>query len=203
MARRLGGESEGEGQALGTQIIEVCNEYHQVGRPKTNRFFSPCCSCSSGAGQHGTGQGSSSKGRRMTPRPVAVSANHRGAKAVAELKNPSKDSVNPYYNSKYADLATVRDAVLPVLARHDLAVLQLPCELDNAAALTTLRILRANGSSPLKCQSKPSRGLPACPRNTCACSSGAWPTSPDTIPSAGRPGGNRTAAAPPCTGQSG
>jgi hypothetical protein len=59
-------------------------------------------------------------------------------KAVAELKNPSKDSVNPYYNSKYADLATVRDAVLPVLARHDLAVLQLPCELDNAAALTTL-----------------------------------------------------------------
>jgi hypothetical protein len=55
-------------------------------------------------------------------------------KAVAELKNPSKDSVNPYYNSKYADLATVRDAVLPVLARHDLAVLQLPCELDNAAA---------------------------------------------------------------------
>jgi hypothetical protein len=59
-------------------------------------------------------------------------------KAVAELKNPAKDSVNPFYNSKYADLATVRDAVLPVLARHDLAVLQLPCELDNAAALTTL-----------------------------------------------------------------
>ncbi|HXU24387.1 MAG TPA: ERF family protein [Tepidiformaceae bacterium] len=59
-------------------------------------------------------------------------------KAVAELKNPSKDSINPYYNSKYADLATVRDAVLPVLARHDLAVLQLPCELDSAAALTTL-----------------------------------------------------------------
>jgi hypothetical protein len=27
---------------------------------------------------------------------------------------------------------------LPVLARHDLAVLQLPCELDGAAALTTL-----------------------------------------------------------------
>jgi hypothetical protein len=59
-------------------------------------------------------------------------------KAAAELKNPAKDSVNPFYNSKYADLASVRDAVLPVLARHDLAVLQLPCELDNAAALTTL-----------------------------------------------------------------
>ena len=59
-------------------------------------------------------------------------------KAVAELKNPPKDSVNPFFNCKYADLATVRDAVLPVLARHDLAVLQLPCELDNAAALTTL-----------------------------------------------------------------
>jgi hypothetical protein len=59
-------------------------------------------------------------------------------KAVAELKNPPKDAINPYYNSKYADLATVRDAVLPVLARHDLAVLQLPCELDGAAALTSL-----------------------------------------------------------------
>jgi hypothetical protein len=59
-------------------------------------------------------------------------------KAVAELKNPAKDSVNPFFNCKYADLATVRDAILPVLARHDLAVLQLPCELDNAAALTTL-----------------------------------------------------------------
>ena len=59
-------------------------------------------------------------------------------KAACELKNPPKDSVNPFFNCRYADLATVRDAVLPVLARHDLAVLQLPCELDNAAALTTL-----------------------------------------------------------------
>ena len=60
------------------------------------------------------------------------------AKAQAELRNPPKDSVNPHFKSRYADLATVRDAVIPVLARHGLAVLQLPCEMDDAPSLTTL-----------------------------------------------------------------
>lgn len=60
------------------------------------------------------------------------------ARAQAELKNPPKDSVNPHFKSKYADLATVRDVVVPALSRHGLAVLQLPCELGDAPALTTL-----------------------------------------------------------------
>ena len=59
-------------------------------------------------------------------------------RAQAELKNPPKESTNPHFRSKYADLATVRDAVVPVLARHGLAVMQLPCELHDAPALTTL-----------------------------------------------------------------
>lgn len=60
------------------------------------------------------------------------------AKAQGELKNPPKDSVNPHFKSRYADLATVRDTVLPVLARHGLSVLQLPCEMDGHPALTTV-----------------------------------------------------------------
>lgn len=60
------------------------------------------------------------------------------AKAQGELKNPPKDSVNPHFKSRYADLATVRDAVVPVFARNGLAVIQLPCEMDDAPALTTL-----------------------------------------------------------------
>jgi hypothetical protein len=60
------------------------------------------------------------------------------AKAQAELKNPPKDSVNPHFKSRYADLATVRDTVLPVLARNGLSVLQLPCEMDGNPALTTV-----------------------------------------------------------------
>ncbi len=60
------------------------------------------------------------------------------AAAQGELKNPPKDSVNPHFKSKYADLATVRDAVVPVLARHKLAVMQFPCEMDDQPALLTL-----------------------------------------------------------------
>lgn len=59
-------------------------------------------------------------------------------KAQAELKNPPKDSVNPHFKSKYADLATVRDTVTPVLTRHGLAVLQVPCETEGGPALVTL-----------------------------------------------------------------
>lgn len=60
------------------------------------------------------------------------------AKAQAEMKNPSKDKQNPHFKSWYADLATVRDTVVPVLAKHGLSVVQLPCELDDQPALTTL-----------------------------------------------------------------
>lgn len=58
--------------------------------------------------------------------------------AQAEMKNPPKDSVNPHFKSRYADLATVRDAVIPVLNRHGLSVVQLPCEVEAGAALRTV-----------------------------------------------------------------
>lgn len=48
--------------------------------------------------------------------------------AQAEMRNPPKDSVNPHFKSKFADLATVLDTVKPVLAKHKLGVVQLPCE---------------------------------------------------------------------------
>ncbi|MCS7270871.1 MAG: ERF family protein, partial [Gemmataceae bacterium] len=60
------------------------------------------------------------------------------ARAQAEMKNPPKDRINPHYRSKYADLATVRDWILPVLNRHGLSVIQLPCERDGRPALFTL-----------------------------------------------------------------
>jgi hypothetical protein len=60
------------------------------------------------------------------------------AKAQADMPNPPKDSVNPHFKSRYADLATVRDTVTPHLTKHGLAVIQLPCELDDHPALTTI-----------------------------------------------------------------
>lgn len=45
--------------------------------------------------------------------------------AQTELKNPPFDSKNPHFKNSYASLASVRDTVTPVLAKHGLAVVQL------------------------------------------------------------------------------
>lgn len=46
------------------------------------------------------------------------------AKAQGEMKSASKDSTNPHYKSKYADLASVWDAVRGPLSKYGLAVIQ-------------------------------------------------------------------------------
>lgn len=48
------------------------------------------------------------------------------AKAQAEMHNPRFDSTNPHFKSKFASLAAVREAVIPVLARHGLSLTQFP-----------------------------------------------------------------------------
>lgn len=65
--------------------------------------------------------------------------------AGAEFRNPPKDSVNPHFKSKYADLATVLDTVRPVLAAHRLAVIQLPVTLDGGAAALATTIVHESG----------------------------------------------------------
>jgi|GEM_PF-1028601 len=46
------------------------------------------------------------------------------SKAQAAMKNPTFDSANPFFKSKYASLAGVRNAVVPVLAEQGLSVVQ-------------------------------------------------------------------------------
>jgi len=46
------------------------------------------------------------------------------AKVQAELANPHFDSKNPYFNSGYASLKSVRDTVIPALAKEGVAVFQ-------------------------------------------------------------------------------
>jgi len=59
--------------------------------------------------------------------------------AQGELKNPTFDSQNPHFRSKYASLAAVRDAVIPILSRHGLSLSQLPiCEDGRAGCETVL-----------------------------------------------------------------
>lgn len=58
-------------------------------------------------------------------------------KAHAEVQNATKDAKNPFYKSSYASLNAVLDTCKPILAKHGLAVVQLPgidgtnCTLEN------------------------------------------------------------------------
>lgn len=64
--------------------------------------------------------------------------------ASAELKNPPFDSNNPAFRSKYASLASVRDTVIPVLAKHGLSVIQNVSSTDNIIRCTN-RLIHSSG----------------------------------------------------------
>ena len=46
------------------------------------------------------------------------------AAAQGEMKNPAFDSKNPHFASKYVSLAGLRDAIVPVLSKHGVALVQ-------------------------------------------------------------------------------
>lgn len=63
------------------------------------------------------------------------------AKAQAEFTVALKDSANPYYNSRYADLATIIAATRPALSKHGIAVTH-ACgtDLERQVAIVTTTI---------------------------------------------------------------
>lgn len=65
------------------------------------------------------------------------------AKAQGEMEGALKDSTNPHFKSKYADLAAVRDACRP-LSKHGLAVLQ-PTKADGARVTVTTMLVHSSG----------------------------------------------------------
>lgn len=60
------------------------------------------------------------------------------AKAQGELENANKNSLNPHYKNRYADLAEVLNTVRPVLARHGLSVVQTIAYQDGLVSVTTI-----------------------------------------------------------------
>ena len=60
------------------------------------------------------------------------------------IQNPSKDSSNPFFKSKYADLATVLESVRPVFSEHDLSVVQMPFNDAGNLGVTT-RLMHKSG----------------------------------------------------------
>ena len=60
------------------------------------------------------------------------------ASAQAEMEAATKDSNNPFFKSKYADLNSVMGAVKPALARHGLAFIQICHDAENCAKVETV-----------------------------------------------------------------
>ena len=66
------------------------------------------------------------------------------AKAQAEMSNPAFDSNNSHFKSKFASLAAVRNAVIPVLAKHGIACLQ-DLKSDGAGISCTTLLFHSSG----------------------------------------------------------
>lgn len=66
------------------------------------------------------------------------------SKAQGEIQHAAKDSTNPHFNSKYADLASVLDACREPLAKNQLSFTQLPCKMESFWVLIT-RLMHSSG----------------------------------------------------------
>lgn len=60
------------------------------------------------------------------------------AKAQSKIKNAIKDSTNPHFKSKYADLASVWEAVREPLTSNGLSIVQTFSNIENKISCTTM-----------------------------------------------------------------
>ena len=67
------------------------------------------------------------------------------AKAQAEMKGAVADSVNPFFNSNYADLNTVIESSNPYLSKQGLSVVQGHEKDDKGTFYVTTTLLHASG----------------------------------------------------------
>lgn len=66
--------------------------------------------------------------------------------AIAELRNVQKDKLNPHFKSKFASLDAILDATRPVLAKHGLAIIQMPeYDSDSQTAGVVTRVIHSSG----------------------------------------------------------
>jgi hypothetical protein len=67
------------------------------------------------------------------------------AKAQASMKNAALNKVNPHFKSKFADLASVRDAVTPALAANGIAVVQTLDDTVEGRCFVETRLIHTSG----------------------------------------------------------
>lgn len=68
------------------------------------------------------------------------------AKAFPEIEGALKDSINPHFKNKYADLSSVTNAIKPALAKHGLSFVQISHMVEGGACAETL-IMHSSGES--------------------------------------------------------
>lgn len=66
------------------------------------------------------------------------------AKAQSEVGNAKLNQNNPHFKSKFADLASIRDTVIPTFAKHGIAIMQAPIVKPNGQ--NVLETVAAHGS---------------------------------------------------------
>lgn len=67
------------------------------------------------------------------------------SKAQGEFTNPKKTKTNPYYNSKYADMADILDAIRPVLLKNELSIIQDTENGDLDRVIITTTLMHSSG----------------------------------------------------------
>jgi len=80
------------------------------------------------------------------------STTHKGlysalAAAQGEMGKALKDTNNPHFKSKYADLASVCDACMPALSKHGIAVLQPAFDDDTGRYVKTILVHGESGET--------------------------------------------------------
>ena len=66
------------------------------------------------------------------------------AKAQGMIENAKRDRENPFFKSKFADLASIREAIREPLSSNDLSLIQFPRTRDNGVEIETM-ILHKSG----------------------------------------------------------
>ena len=66
-------------------------------------------------------------------------------KAQAECQNVTMNKTNPHFRSRYADLAAVRDAIIPVFNKHGIAIIQTPTTDEFSGFALETRLVHSSG----------------------------------------------------------
>lgn len=66
------------------------------------------------------------------------------AKAQGEMKNATLNKENPFFKSRYADLASVRDTITPALTKNGLSIVQILAP-ENGSLMVSTRLIHSSG----------------------------------------------------------